>query len=81
MPSGPTPFSEREETPMTLPQPDYLIIACHPDDAEIHPSLGVVSTNGEPMPHEPERARGTRPLKCGKSGLLNRGLLRNINAA
>ncbi len=49
---------------MTLPQLDYLIIACHPDDAEIGAGGAILSlksrgakvgaldlTNGEPTPH------------------------------
>src|SRR5204863_10044565 len=52
------------ETQMTFPQLDYLVIACHPDDAELccggailslkakGAKVGVLDlTNGEPTPH------------------------------
>ena len=60
---------------MTLPQLDYLIIACHPDDAEIGCGGAILSlkaqgavvgvldlTNGEPTPHgRPELRRRNAP--------------------
>src|SRR5438093_12515467 len=62
---GRRPLARRREAKMTpLPHLDYLVIACHPDDAELGCGGAILSlkaqgarvgvldlTNGEPTPH------------------------------